>query len=112
MYTVVSVVRRILTDWKYCHRHFCKSYKNLRHMEIFYIMSNSHHILTHPVLSSSAVWKSSARWHTVSVHCAICTLHMKLHYTTCFREKKTTIGHTILIKINMWGYADLSLQCT
>lgn len=48
MYTVVSLVKCILTEWNYCHIHFCKWYKKLHHMEIFSFSSNSHHILTHP----------------------------------------------------------------
>lgn len=40
MYTVVSVVRCILTDWNYCQIHFCKCYKMLHYMERYCFMSN------------------------------------------------------------------------
>lgn len=68
MYTVVSAVRHILSDWNYCHIQFFKSYAMLHHMEIFlhHVKYTSWH--NTPMLRSTVFKALLARLHTVTVH--------------------------------------------
>lgn len=84
------VVRCILTDWIYCHTHFCKCYKSLHHIEIFSAMSNSH---PHPNTPHTVVIVCVRKCLCYVTH-GRCTLCIKYIAQLTQQITKSKHGHT------------------